>query len=86
MGSNRDPQRYIADYVNLFLEVSQRTGEHGDEFGYIVTDRSDGFICWTGSASDLATAQGDAISEAQIFLDPYLVAPPPAPQWRRDTG
>lgn len=74
MGSDGDSERYISDYGNLLLEVSRRTEEQGSVFGYIVTDKSDGFICWSGSASDLATAQSDATLEAQIFLDPYLVA------------
>jgi hypothetical protein len=83
VGSDRDSERYTADYGNLLLEVSLRAKEQERVFEYIVTDKTDGFICWTGSASDLAIAQNDAILEAQLFLDPYI-ASPPAPQWRRD--
>lgn len=83
MGSDRDCERYIADYGNLLLEVSLRAMEQKRVFEYVVTDKTDGFTCWIGSASDLATAQSDAILEAQLFLDPYI-ASPPAPQWRRD--
>lgn len=83
MGSDHDSERYTTDYGNLLLEVSPRAKEQERVFEYIVTDKTDGFICWIGSASDLATAQSDAILEAQIFLDPYITSPP-APQWRRD--
>ena len=85
MGSDRDSdsERYTADYGNLLLEVSLRAVEQKCAFEYIVTDKTDEFTCWVGSASDLATAQSDAILEAQLFLDPYI-ASPSAPQWRRD--
>ena len=83
MASNCEGERYTADYGNLFLEISSRTTEQKRVFEFLVTDKADGFACWIGTASDLATAQSWAISEAQMFLDPYL-APPPAPQWRRD--
>ena len=81
MGSHRDAERYTADYGNLLLEVSRRTEEQGSVFEFIVRDKTDGFTCWIGSRLDLATAQSDAILEAQIFLDPYL-ASPPEPQWQ----
>jgi len=81
VGSDCDAERYTADYGNLFLEVSLRVA--GQEYAFVVTDKTDGFICWSGSASDLANAQSCAIFEAQLFLDPYI-APQPAPQWRRD--
>jgi hypothetical protein len=81
VGSDRD-----ADYGNLVLEVSFCTKEQERVFGYTVTDKRDGFICWSRSAVDLPSAQSDAILEAQIFLDHYLVASPPAPQWQLDTG
>jgi hypothetical protein len=84
MESDRDSERYTADYGNLLLEVSRRSVEQEQVFGYTVTDKRDGFICWSGSALDLPAAQSDAILEAQIFLDPYLVASPPVLQWRRD--
>lgn len=83
MGSDREPERYAADYGNLHLEVSLRTMEQECVFEFIVTDKADGFICWSGTALDLDTAQSSAISEAQIFLDPYI-ASPPSPRWRRD--
>jgi hypothetical protein len=79
---DRDSERYAADYGNLLLEVFLRVKEH--VFEYVVTDKADGFICWIGSAANLATAQSDAISEAQLFLDPYIASPPP-PQWSRKT-
>ena len=83
MESNREAERYSADYGNLLLEISVRITEQERVFEFIVTDKADGFTCWSGTASDLATAQSCAISEAQLFLDPYI-APPPAPQWRSD--
>ena len=82
MGSDRCSERYIADYGNLLLEVCRST-ESERIFEFTVKDKTDGFTCWVGSTSDLATAQSDAILEAQIFLDPDL-APPPTPQWQRD--
>lgn len=84
MGPDRDTERYTADYGNLLLEISLRTKEQERVFEYRVTDKTDGFACWIGSASNLAIAQSDAILEAQLFLDPYLACPP-APKWRRDT-
>jgi hypothetical protein len=83
VGADRDTERYTADYGNLLLGVSLSVEEQERVFEYIVTDKTDGFICWNGSASDLATAQSSAILEAQLFLDPYVTSPP-APQWRRD--
>jgi len=83
VGSDRDSERYTADYGNLHLEVSLCTAEQKGFFEYVVTDKTDGFVCWAGRASDLATAQSDAILEAQIFLDPRIVLPP-APLWRRE--
>jgi hypothetical protein len=85
MEVDRGSERYIADYGILLLEVSLRSADQKSVFGYVVTDKTDGFTCWIGSASDLVTAQSDAILEAQIFLDPYRGAPP-APQWRHDAG
>lgn len=82
MGSDRDSESFTADYGNLLLEVSRNTKEQEHVFGYTVMDRIDGLICWNGSASDLATAQSDAVLEAQLFLDPYISSPP-APVWRR---
>jgi hypothetical protein len=79
---DRNSERYAADYGNLLLEVSLRAKEQEHVFEYVVTDKTDGFVCWIGSASNLATAQSDAILEAQLFLDPYIASPPP--QWRRD--
>jgi hypothetical protein len=76
-------ERFIAHYGNLLLEVLPRLNKQEPVFDYVVTDKADGFVCWSGSASNLATAQSDAISEAQIFLDPF-VANPPEPQWIRD--
>ena len=84
MGSECDAERYTADYGNLFLEVSVRIAEQEYVFAYIVMDKADGLICWSGIESDLATAQSSAILEAQLFLDPYMTSPP-APQWKRDT-
>jgi hypothetical protein len=78
-----EAERYIADYGNLLLEISSRISEQERLFEFTVTDKADGFTCWIGTAPDLATARDYAISEAQLFLDPY-VAPPPAPQWRSD--
>jgi len=83
VGPDREAERYTADYGNLLLEVSLRTTEEECVFQFIVTDKADGFICWCGNAVDLDTAQNSAISEAQLFLDPYLTSPP-SPQWRRD--
>ena len=83
MESNRDVERYAADYGNLLLEISPRFTERDRVFEFIVTDKADGFTCWSGTASDLATPGSCAISEAQIFLDPYI-ATPPAPRWRSD--
>ena len=83
MESNRDAERYTADYGNLLLEISSRITEQERVFEFIVTDKAGGFTCWIGTASDLATAQSCAIFESQLFLDPYIV-PQPAPQWRRD--
>jgi hypothetical protein len=68
-----------------FLRVSVRVNEDERTIEYLVTDKTDGFICWTGSASNLAVAQSEAVLEAQIFLDPY-VAYPPEPQWVRNAG
>ena len=84
MESNREAERYIADYGNLVLEISSRITEEVRVFEFIVTDKGDGFTCWNGTASDLVTAQSCAISEAQLFLVPYIAAPP-APQWRSDS-
>jgi hypothetical protein len=84
VSSDRDSERHTADYGNLLLEVSLRVVEQKCDFEYIVKDKTDGFTCWIGSASDLPTAQRDAILEAQLFLDPFIGSPP-APQWRRDT-
>lgn len=75
-----DIERYFADYGNLLLEVSRIEEQ---DFEFIVIDKADRFTCWRGSRSDLATAQSDAMLEAQIFLDPYL-ASQPEPQWQRD--
>ena len=36
-------------------------------FEFIVTDKANGFTCWSGTASDLGTAQSCAISEAQAI-------------------
>jgi hypothetical protein len=83
VGSDREAERYTADYGNLLLEVSLRKMEQESVFQFIVTDKADGFICWRGSALDLNTAQNSAIYEPQLFLDPYITAPP-SPQWRRD--
>jgi hypothetical protein len=83
VASNCDAERYSADYGNLLLEISSRTMEQERLFEFIVTDKADGFTCWIGTASDFATAQSCAISEAQLFLDPY-VGSPPAPRWGRD--
>ena len=83
MGSDREAERYTADYGNLLLEVSLCTKEQERVFEFIVTDKSDGFTCWSGTASDLVAAQSSAIFEAQLFLDPYL-ASPSAPHWRRE--
>lgn len=85
MGPAGDSERYAADYGNLHLEVSVRANEHMHVFEYTVTDKTDGFICWIGSASNLVVAQSDAMLEAQIFLDPYITSPTP-PQWRRSAG
>ena len=74
------PERLIAHYGNLLLEVLPRLNQQEHVFDYVVTDKADGFICWSGNASNLATAQSDAILEAQIFLDPFI-ANPPEPQW-----
>jgi hypothetical protein len=81
VGSDSDIERYAADYGNLLLEVSAREMDHKRVFEYIVTDKTDGFTCWIGTASDFASAQSDAILEAQLFLDPYIASPPP-PEWR----
>ena len=83
MDLNREAERYTADYGNLLLEISSRITEQERVFEFILTDKADGFTCWMGSASDLATAQSDAVLEAQLFPDPYI-ASPPAPQWRCD--
>lgn len=83
MGSDRKAERYTADYGNLHLEVSLHTIEQEWDFEFKVTDASDGFIYWSGTALDLDTAQSSAISEAQIFLDPYIASPPP-PRWLRE--
>jgi hypothetical protein len=85
VGSDRECQSYTADYGNLLLEVSLRTIEKESVFEFTVTDKADGFICWSGTALDLDTAQRSAISEAQLFLDPYITSPPVA-QWRCDAG
>jgi len=69
--ADRDSERYTADYENLLLEVSLRAGEKERVFEYIVTDKTDRFICWIGSASNLAAAKSDAVLAAQLFLDPY---------------
>jgi hypothetical protein len=79
---DRDSERYAADYGNLLLEISLGAKEQEHVFEYVVTDKTDGFVCWTGTASNLATAQSDAILEAQLFLDPYIASPPP--EWRRN--
>jgi hypothetical protein len=84
MESDRGSERSTADYGNLLLEVFPRAGEQEHVFGYIVTDKTDGLVCWTGSESELATAQGAAILEADLFLDPYATRTW-APQWRRNT-
>ncbi|HLK20100.1 MAG TPA: hypothetical protein VKT81_14180 [Bryobacteraceae bacterium] len=76
-------ERHIADYGNLLLEISSRITEEKREFEFVVTDKVDGFTCWIGTASDLATAQSCAISEGQLFLDPHM-ASPRAPEWRSD--
>ncbi len=78
-----DSECYIADYGNLLLQVYLRAEEQERVFEYTVTDKTDGFICWRGSAPHLATAQSDAILEAQLFLDPFI-ASPASPHWRRD--
>jgi 2-keto-3-deoxy-6-phosphogluconate aldolase len=83
VGSEREAERYTADYGNLHLEVSLRTMEQEYVFEFIVTDKADGFIFGSGTALDLDTAQSSAISEAQLFLDPYITSPS-SPQWRRD--
>ena len=83
MRSDREAERYTADYGNLLLEVSLRRMEQESVFQFIVTDKADGFICWHGNALDLDTAQNSAISEAQLFIDPYITAAP-SPQRRRD--
>ena len=83
MGSDPEAERYTADYGNLLLEVSLCNMDQGCVFQFIVTDKADGFICWRGNALDLNTAQNSAISEAQLFLDPYITSPP-SPQWRSD--
>ena len=80
-----DSDHYAADYGNLLLEVSARASEQEHVFEYTVTDKTDGFICWIGSASNLAVAQSEAMLEAQLFLDPYIGSPTP-PQWRRSPG
>jgi hypothetical protein len=84
VGPSRDSERYAADYGNLLLEVTLCTKGQERVFDYRVTDKTDGFVCWTGSAPNLDIAQSDAILEAQLFLDPYITSPP-APRWRRDT-
>jgi hypothetical protein len=81
VGAGADSERFAADYGNLLLEVSVRAGEEKHVFEYTVTDKTDGFICWVGSASTFAVAQSDAVLEAQLFLDPYIGSPTP-PQWR----
>jgi hypothetical protein len=83
VGSDREAERYTADYGNLLLEVSLRITAQERVFEFIVTDKADGFICWSGTALDLDTAQSSAISEAQLFLDPYITSPPSL-QWRRN--
>ena len=84
MAPDHDSERYIADYGNLLLKVFRRDREQEHVFEYTVTDKTDGFVCWTGSTPSLATAQSDAMLEAQLFLDPYITSPTP-PQWRRDS-
>jgi hypothetical protein len=85
MGPAANSERYAADYGNLLLEVSVLANEQEHVFEYTVTDKTDGFICWIGSASNLAIAQSEAMLEAQLFLDPYITSPTPS-QWRRSTG
>ena len=80
MKSARHAERYTADYGNLFLEVFIHAKDGESVYEYTVTDKGDGFICWTGRAPNLAIAQSDAMQEAQLFLNPY-VARPPAPEW-----
>jgi hypothetical protein len=82
VGSDREAERYTADYGNLLLEVSSRIIEEQSVFDFIVKDKTDGFIFWSGTALDLDTAQSSAICEAQLFLDPYITSPPSL-QWQR---
>ena len=43
MESNREAERYSADYGNLLLEISSRITEQERVFEFIVTDKADGF-------------------------------------------
>jgi hypothetical protein len=85
MEPDRKSEIYTADYGNLALDVSSRATELGRLFEYTVTDQADGCVCWAGSASNLASAQSEAILEAQIFLDPYISSPL-APELRHHSG
>jgi hypothetical protein len=57
VGPDRASECYTADYGNLLFEVSLRAKERERVFEYSVTDKTDGFVCWIGSASSLAIAQ-----------------------------
>ena len=57
MESDREAERYTADNGNLLLKISSCITEQERMFDFVVTDNSDGFTCWSGTASELATAQ-----------------------------
>jgi hypothetical protein len=64
------------------MRVRRHFRSESQEFEYRVVDPHDEGVYWIGDAADLETAKGNALFEAQTFVD---TTPLGAPQWRYES-